>query len=64
VREESAMPTIELTAAEVSLLKEILETDLSELRMEIADTDLKSFRDKLKGKEEVIKQLIERLRSD
>jgi hypothetical protein len=58
-----AMPTIELTAAEANLLKEILETDLSDLRMEIAGTDLKSFRDKLKEKEVVITQLIERLGS-
>jgi hypothetical protein len=31
--------------------------------MEVAATDLKSFRDKLKEKEAVIKQLIERLES-
>ncbi|MGE5307318.1 MAG: hypothetical protein ACM3TN_28770 [Alphaproteobacteria bacterium] len=58
------MPTLELTTAEASLLKEILKTDLGDLRMEISDTDLKSFRDKLKDKEEMIKQLIERLGSD
>ena len=57
------MPTLELIAAEVILLKEILENNLSDLRMEIAGTDLKSFRDKLKEKETVITQLIERLGS-
>ena len=57
------MPTLQLTATEASLLKEILETNLSDLRMEIAGTDLKSFRDKLKEKEAVITQLIERLGS-
>lgn len=57
------MPTIQLTEAEANLLKEILETNLSDLRMEVAATDLKSFRDKLKEKETVIKQLIERLES-
>ncbi len=57
------MPNIQLTAAEAMLLKEILETNLSDLRMEIAGTDLKSFRDKLKEKETVITQLIERLGS-
>jgi len=57
------MPTLDLTSAQASLLKEILKTDLGDLRMEISDTDLKSFRDKLKEKEEVIKQLIERLES-
>ena len=62
-RQEVAMPTIQLTVAERDLLKEILETNLSDLRMEVAATDLKSFRDKLKEKEAVIKQLIERLGS-
>lgn len=57
------MPTIQLTEAETNLLKETLETNLSDLRMEIAATDLKSFRDKLKDKEAVITQLIERLES-
>ncbi len=57
------MPTLDLTSAQASLLKEILKTDLGDLRMGISDTDLKSFRDKLKEKEEVIKQLIERLES-
>jgi hypothetical protein len=57
------MPTLQLTATEASLLKETLETNLSDLRMEIAGTDLKSFRDKLKEKETVITQLIERLGS-
>jgi hypothetical protein len=57
------MPTLQLTATEAILLKEILETNLSDLRMEIAGTDLKSFREKLKEKEAVITQLIERLGS-
>ena len=57
------MPVLELTSEEAVLLKEILVHDLGDLRMEIADTDLKSFRDKLKDKEEVIKGLIERLAS-
>jgi hypothetical protein len=57
------MPTFELTAAQASLLKEILETNLGDLRMEISATDLKSFRDKLKDREEIIKQLIDRLKS-
>lgn len=57
------MPTIELTPDEAELLKDILTTDLGELRMEIGDTDLKSFRQHLKKKEEVIKRLIERLAS-
>ncbi len=57
------MPMLEMTTTEASLLKEILNADLSDLRMEISDTDLKTFRDKLKEKEEVIKHLIQRLES-
>lgn len=55
------MPTLTLTTLEANLLKELLESDLSDLRMEIAGTDLKDLRDKLKEKEAIITQLIERL---
>ena len=58
------MPTLELTTAERALLREVLETQLSDLRMEISDTDLKSYRDKLKEKEGVIKGLLQRLGSE
>jgi hypothetical protein len=56
------MPKLEFTKAEVSLLKEILETDRSDLRMEISSTDLKNLRE-LHEKEKAIKRLIERLGS-
>lgn len=55
------MPTIELTTVEANLLKEILENDERDLRMEISGTDLKDLRDKLKEREATIRQLIERL---
>lgn len=55
------MPTIELTTVEANLLKEILENDERDLRMEIAGTDLKDLRDRLKEREATIRQLIERL---
>ncbi|HEY6999274.1 MAG TPA: hypothetical protein VH851_15165 [Candidatus Binatia bacterium] len=55
------MPNLELTTEEALLLKEILESDLGDLRMEIADTDLQSFRDKLRSNEELIKRIIDRL---
>ena len=55
------MPTIELTTVEASLLKEILENDERDLRMEIAGTDLKDLRDRLKEREATIRRLIERL---
>lgn len=55
------MPNLELTSDEALLLKEILQSDLGDLRMEIADTDLQSFRDKLRSNEELIKRIIDRL---
>lgn len=55
------MANLELTMDEALLLKEILQSHLGDLRMEIADTDLQSFREKLRKNEEVIKRIIERL---
>ena len=58
---ENDMANLELTTDEALLLKEILQSHLGDLRMEIADTDLQSFREKLRKNEEVIKRIIERL---
>ena len=55
------MPKLELTDDEARLLKEILQSYLGDLRMEIADTDLQSFRNKLRSNEELIKRIIDRL---
>lgn len=55
------MPKLELTDDEALLLKEILQSYLGDLRMEIADTDLQSFRNKLRSNEELIKRIIDRL---
>ena len=55
------MPNLELTSDEALLLKEILQSYLGDLRMEIAGTDLQSFRDKLRKNEEVIKRIIDHL---
>ncbi|MGA1824036.1 MAG: hypothetical protein ACMUIP_05165 [bacterium] len=52
------MVEISLTSQEAWVLKEILESYLSDLRMEIADTDKMDFRDGLKKREEFLKKLI------
>ncbi len=52
---------IELTTEEAETLKEILETSLSNLRMEIAGTEQMDFREFLKGREAFLKDLLERL---
>lgn len=50
-----------LTENETLMLKAVLESYLSDLRMEIADTDRKDFRDILKDRELFLKELIKRL---
>jgi hypothetical protein len=55
------MVQIELTSKEAERLGEVLESYLSDLRMEIADTDDKSFRDGLKDKEAFLGRMLERL---
>ena len=55
------MITIDLSEAESEVLRQILEVDLSDLRMEIADTDSFNFRDDLKGRKEVLQKVLDSL---
>ncbi len=57
------MAQISLTDEEGAMLKEIIESYLSDLRMEIADTDQKDFREGLKRKEAFLKDLLQRLKN-
>jgi hypothetical protein len=50
--------TLELNADEVEHLRFILDSYLSDLRMEIADTERHEFREMLKRREEFIKKLL------
>lgn len=52
------MVEISINEQEVGILKEILVSYLSDLRMEIADTDQMDFREALKKKEQFLKKLI------
>jgi len=52
------MPTFDLTSEETALLHEILTSYLSRLRSDIADTDVKDYREELKAKESTVKDLI------
>ena len=49
------MSQVQVNNDEIEMLEDILQSYLSDLRMEIADTDLKDFRDGLKTKEVFIK---------
>jgi hypothetical protein len=55
------MPRLELTPEETATLHEVLESYLSELRMEIADADSMDFREQLKAKGRFLKNLLPRL---
>jgi len=50
-----------MTQAEAAALREILSSYLSDLRMEIADTDSMQFREGLKRREALLKKLLEQL---
>lgn len=50
-----------ITEEERELLIDILETDISELRMEIADTDRREYREMLKNREVLMKNIQQRL---
>ena len=52
---------IDLDGDQVAMLEEILNSFLSDLRMEISNTDLLDFREQLKSKERFVKGLLERL---
>ena len=48
------MTTLELNSYEVAALRELLDRVLGDLSVEIADTDLKAFRDDLKEKRDCL----------
>lgn len=55
------MIQIELTSEKAEMLREIISSYLSDLRMEIADTENMSFRENLKKKEEFLNELLRHL---
>ncbi len=55
------MVRLEFDPHESSMMNEILQSYLSDLRMEIADTEKMAFREDLKKKEVFIKGVMERI---
>jgi hypothetical protein len=55
------MIRLDLTEEEANTLRSILESYLSDLRMQIASTESKELRDELKEGEAFLKEIIERL---
>ena len=52
------MIELELTPRERELVVEVLQSSLSDLRMEIADTDRMEFREALKEQKEALRKLL------
>jgi hypothetical protein len=55
------MSSLTLSAEERDLLEEVLTETISELRMEIADTDSHDYRARLHEREDMLKTLVKRL---
>lgn len=54
---------LDLNPEQQTTLIEVLESYVSDLRMEIADTERKDFRDPLKAQEQILKGLLATLRA-
>ena len=52
---------LRLTEPEVKLLREVLDADLSGLLMEIARTDNRAMREGLKKRQDLLKEILDRL---
>ncbi len=55
------MPTLNLSSEQAETLAKVLEDYVSDLRMEVANTDSQDFRDDLKKKEIFLKDLLSQL---
>ncbi len=55
------MITIDLTEDEAKVLHIVIASYLSDLRMEIADTDRKDFREMLKNRKQVLIKVLDEL---
>ncbi len=58
------MPHLDLTQAEAATLAKVLDYYISELRMEVTNTDQKDMRDELKGEEETLKKIVRVLKQE
>jgi hypothetical protein len=57
------MVSLDLTWEELNTLKELLDNDIAELRMEIIHTDTSQFREMLKHKELILKKILAMLQA-
>jgi hypothetical protein len=57
------MNSLELSNEEKDTLIDVLESYISDLRMEMADTDSSFFREELRNKREVLDNILDRLKN-
>ena len=55
------MPSLELSNDELEILEEYLKRVLSDLSVEIADTDRQSYREEIKAERRLLQQVVEQL---
>ncbi|HVO43624.1 MAG TPA: hypothetical protein VMT34_13415 [Aggregatilineales bacterium] len=55
------MIQVELTLQEQQLLKSILEDQLSDLRVEIVETDRRDYKEMLKDRKKILTQLLQKI---
>ena len=58
------MASLEFSQQEIDMINKIVKSYLSELRMEIADTDQSSFKNGLRKEEDLLNKLIEKMDSN
>ena len=58
------MPNFELSKEEKQTLIEVLEDNISDLRMEIADTDSSIFKEEIRSKKKILIDILERLKEN
>ena len=56
------MIQLDLNQQDTEVLADVLESYLSDLRMEIADTDLQEYREGLKSRKEVLIKVLDELK--
>jgi len=57
-RKEGTVVHLDLKPTEAEVLRMVLESYLSDLRMEIADTDSMDYREKLKARKGVLRRIV------
>ena len=58
------MPNFELSTEEKETLIEILEDNISDLRMEISDTDSSIFKEEIRSKKKILTDILEKLKGN